>query len=474
MSLMEELETFCTSIDTSDSLHDSLQHLNSFRLFEQSKRHIKDILSQGNVDTATETSQGPSGTAVVPDDTHGESFHNTEEGTGREAILDNIQTTQAVTTYAAPWDRTRTNYSTPIYFMQPVEQKHADNTLSKLDVLIEGTIDHAIKKARTIKEKHTAKRRQGNIPWLCGLLKQRTFTQNLSCIVVHDRLEMVLCACDGAHVINRPVFESRKDMGCIITIFMKRDLAEIHVIVICDRKIWRFVVHLSKRIAEQGNSTLLQQKIKHPIHNEGICNMINPLLRSSFRNGKLRLPMLDGLRTWTSVSSLISLPLRLLQSSLLDTPNLSLTMRTHKSHCRLCKEPQQILCSLAQKVLNDALHRCKAAVFIQQRYRGFLVRRRISSIQNRDFAYQDCELDDILTSTTSIKDLIHFDESENYYLGGWSPRKPLLPSSTKQSKREEPEPKTKSKLKKEWRTMIQRRQIMKRGGFNGIALRSRR
>ena len=191
--------------------------------------------------------------------------------------------------------------------------------------------------------------------------------------------------------------------------------------------------------------------------------------------------------------SLAARPLRLLQPRREDwdlhlgTLNSSLTIRSAQPHGSVFEQcavtpyshrTPPTVCPLTQRVLADYLYRYEAAVSIQQRYRGCIVRSCLNSIHNASFDYQDCELDGILSD--NIEDLIHFDEAENDLLD-WSPQKPKFPEPAELKARSEnevcgtprvAEPIPKTKRITEWRTMMQRRRYKKRG--NGIALRSRR
>jgi hypothetical protein len=64
------------------------------------------------------------------------------------------------------------------------------------------------------------------------------------------------------------------------------------------------------------------------------------------------------------------------------------------------------------------LYRWKAAIKIQQIYRGFVIRKRLLAIRERDFAYVDSELDSLLCA--DLSDLLpSFDETEGEPY--WSP-----------------------------------------------------
>jgi len=88
-----------------------------------------------------------------------------------------------------------------------------------------------------------------------------------------------------------------------------------------------------------------------------------------------------------------------------------------------------ILCQMTQRVMTrralHALQCLKATVQIQSIYRGFVVRRRLESIQCTAFDYIDSEIDDILGDNS--KDMLQFDEEA---LGeeevSWNPCKPYI------------------------------------------------
>jgi hypothetical protein len=69
------------------------------------------------------------------------------------------------------------------------------------------------------------------------------------------------------------------------------------------------------------------------------------------------------------------------------------------------------------------LYRWNAAVRIQQIHRGFIIRKRLLAIRNRDFAYVDSELDSLLCA--DIADLLPFDDK----IEGESDWKPSMPIS---------------------------------------------
>ena len=104
-----------------------------------------------------------------------------------------------------------------------------------------------------------------------------------------------------------------------------------------------------------------------------------------------------------------------------DNPLLDLTDKSS-----LCL----ILCQMTQRVMTrralHALQCLKAAVQIQSIYRGFIVRRRLDSVQCTAFDYIDSEIDDILGDNSN--DMLQFDE-EDEGEDSWNPCRPYIEST---------------------------------------------
>ena len=96
-----------------------------------------------------------------------------------------------------------------------------------------------------------------------------------------------------------------------------------------------------------------------------------------------------------------------------------LSIRKHQAIIQMCLT----LCRALSRRGFLTLYRWKAAVKIQRIHRGFIIRKRLLAIRNRDFAYVDSELDCLLCA--NIADLLPFDDK----IEGESDWKPSMPIS---------------------------------------------
>ena len=96
-----------------------------------------------------------------------------------------------------------------------------------------------------------------------------------------------------------------------------------------------------------------------------------------------------------------------------------LSIRKHQAIIHMCLT----LCRALSRRGFLTLYRWNAAVRIQHIHRGFIIRKRLLAIRNRDFAYVDSELDSLLCA--DIADLLPFDDK----IEGESDWKPSMPIS---------------------------------------------
>ena len=197
------------------------------------------------------------------------------------------------------------------------------------------------------------------------------------------------------------------DLNCryIMVIRDPSKYTKVHVIILYQRNLKHFVVHLTRRltdeVANHSSDTLLLRysddsetrfsqfaKQALPIHSLGVQPLLLPNLLSPplmIENGP---PVLD----------------------LTDKSSLCL-----------------VLCQMTQRVMTrralHALQCLKATVQIQSIYRGSVVRRRLDSVQCTAFDYIDSEIDDILGDNSN--DMLQFDE-EDEADSKWSPCRPYI------------------------------------------------
>ncbi len=98
----------------------------------------------------------------------------------------------------------------------------------------------------------------------------------------------------------------------------------------------------------------------------------------------------------------------------------ALSVRKHQAIIHVCLT----LCRTLSRHGFLTLYRWKAAVKIQRIHRGFIIRKRLLAIRNRDFAYVDSELDSLLCA--DVTDLLLFDDE----IEGDSDWSPLMPMSS--------------------------------------------
>jgi len=325
-------------------------------------------------------------------------------------------------------------------------REYLEPTTSVVDESFEQALTEANDQLRMIEEKHRMKRlileqrkehirRNRNAKKLQRLWKRTiarrklllsSIISSLTSNTVQSAVEVGLFQCTKVlestiDCSNRLVLRSTTELSIPQTrqmmnwndlncrhIMVVRDPAnyKVHIFIFYQRHLKHYVVHLRRRLTDEVVKTSSALLLRYsddsetrfsqftrqtlPIHNLGVQPLLLP--------------------------NLLSPPL------MIENGPTALDLTDKSSLCL-------ILCQMTQRVMTrralHALQCLKATVQIQSIYRGFVVRRRLESIQCTAFDYIDSEIDDILGDNS--KDMLQFDEEE---LGekevSWNPCRPYI------------------------------------------------
>lgn len=196
------------------------------------------------------------------------------------------------------------------------------------------------------------------------------------------------------------------DLNCRHIIVVRDPTSyEVHIFVLYRRHLKHYIVHLTRRLT-----------------NGVLTDTFGALLLSNRLYDLI--PRQDDSEKFTRQALVGSQPLLVAN---LSPPRMLENCSTLNRLTPLCL--CLVLCKISQRIITRralrALQCLKAAVRIQSIYRGFIVRRRLGSIQCSTFDYIDNELDNILGDNSN--DIPQFDEEE---LGeeevSWNPCKPYI------------------------------------------------